>query len=211
MERNSNSRKTIAVFGGSRVERDSPQYAEAYQVGARLAQAGFTVLNGGYAGTMEASAKGAREAGGRVVGVSSKLFTQNVLNEFIDEEIPTDDLYNRIRELIVRGDGYIVLRGSIGTLAELHIVWNLATLEPGFDKVIVLLGDFWKDVIQTYERTLAVDERQTRYLQFASTPEECVEILQRRLNDAPTPLAGGEVVSQGDAPLPRAPSPPNER
>ena len=199
MQANSNSmRGTIAVFGGSRVERDSAQYAEAYHVGALLAQAGFTVVNGGYSGTMEASAKGAREAGGRVVGVSSKLFEQNVLNEFIDEEIPTDDLYNRIRELIVRGDGYIVLRGSVGTLAELQIVWNLATLEPGYDKPIVLLGDFWKNVIRAYEENLAVTREHTRYLRFASTPEECVKLLAQLIVPSP--------VSPGDEPLPLAPS-----
>jgi uncharacterized protein (TIGR00730 family) len=198
---------TIAVFGGSRVARDSAQYVEAYQVGARLAQAGFTLINGGYAGTMEASAKGAREAGGRVLGVSSALFTQNVLNEFVDEEIPTDDLYNRIRELIMRGDGYLVLRGSIGTLAELHIVWNLATLEPGFNKPIVLLGDFWKNVIGAYTQNLAVNETCTRYLQFASTPEEGVRLLTRALSPQAEGIAAGEGVSQGDAPLPRAPSP----
>ncbi len=200
-QNNSQAPRTIAVFGGSRVARESALYAEAYHVGALLARAGFTIVNGGYSGTMEASAKGAREAGGRVVGVSSSLFAQNMLNEFIDEEIPSDDLYNRIRELIVRGDGYIVLRGSIGTLAELSIVWNLATLEPGYDKPIVLLGDFWKDVIQAYERNLAIGDEQTRFLQFASTPEECVQLLLQQLDGADTKSANGE------EPLPRAPSP----
>lgn len=201
MTMNADHSRVIAVFGGSRVERDSPLYGEAERVGGLLARAGFTLVNGGYTGTMEASAKGAREAGGRVVGVTSTLFTGSVLNEFVDEEIPTDDLYNRIRELIVRGDGYVVLRGSIGTLAELGIVWNLATLEPDFDKPIVLLGDSWKQVVRAYEQNLAVGEGQTRFLAFASTPEECVEILKRRLDH-------GEVrVPWGEDPLPRAPSP----
>ncbi len=194
---NDNQFKSIAVFGGSRVARDSAQYAEAYRVGALLAQAGLTVINGGYSGTMEASAKGARESGGRVVGVTSSLFAEHVLNEFVDEEIPTDDLYNRIRELIVRGDGYIVLRGGIGTLAELGIAWNLATLEPGFDKPIVLLGDFWQDIIRVYTGHQAINTEQTHFLQFASTPEECVELLKRKLFPAP----------KADEPLPRAPSP----
>jgi uncharacterized protein (TIGR00730 family) len=181
MNRNPDSARAIAVFGGSRVERGSGLYVEAECVGALLARAGFTLINGGYTGTMEASAKGAREAGGRVIAVTSSLFSNAVLNEFVDEEIPTDDLYNRIRELIVRGDGYVVLRGSIGTLAELGIVWNLASLESGFKKPIVLLGDSWKNVIQAYENNLAVDAEQTRLLTSASTPEECVELLQRKL------------------------------
>lgn len=173
------SAKTIAVFGGSRVEKGSRLYAEAERLGALLARAGFTLINGGYAGTMEATAKGAREAGGRVIGVTSTLFPDSVLNDFVDEEIPTGDLYSRIRELIVRGDGYVILRGSIGTLAELGIVWNLATLEPGFNRPIVLLGDSWRNVIQAYEENLAVGGEQTRFLTSVSTPEECVQVLKR--------------------------------
>ena len=179
MTENNHSGKAITIFGGSNVSRDSAWYAEAYAVGAQLARAGFTVVNGGYSGTMEASARGAREAGGRVLGVTSTLFKQIVMNEFVDEEISTNDLYNRIRELVARSDGYVVLRGSIGTLAELGLVWNLAALEPGFNKPIVLLGDFWKNVIRAYEENLAINAEQTRYLRFAATPEECVVLLQR--------------------------------
>src|SRR5512143_3965531 len=91
--------KRVAVFGGSQVDRDSDRYREAYEVGARLARAGITVVNGGYTGTMEASARGAREAGGRVIGVTSTFFPDRDVNEYIDEVIPTDDLYSRIREL----------------------------------------------------------------------------------------------------------------
>jgi uncharacterized protein (TIGR00730 family) len=190
--------QAVAVFGGNRVPRESAQYAEAYRVGALLAQSGFTVINGGYSGTMEASAKGAREAGGRVVGVTSTLFAQNVMNEFVDEEIPTDDLYNRIRELIMRGDAYIVLRGGIGTLAELQMVWNLASLDPDFNKPIVLLGAFWKNVIRIYQENLAIGPEHTRLLQFASTPEECMAWLARTLNHA---------APESKHPLPPAPSP----
>ncbi len=194
-----NQVKSVAVFGGSRVARGSVRYAEAYHVGALLAQAGFTLINGGYAGTMEASAKGAREAGGRVVGVTSTLFEQNVMNEFVDEEIPTDDLYNRIRELVVHGDGYIILRGNIGTLAELQMVWNVASLERGFDRPIVLLGEVWRGVIRCYEEYLGIGPEQTRYLQFAATPEECIELLQRSFDNASDP--------ESKHPLPPAPSP----
>ena len=83
--------------------------------------------------------------------------------------------------MIVRGDGFVVLRGSIGTLAELGIVWNLASLEPGFHKPIVLLGDSWKNVIRAYEEHLAVGAEQTRFITSASSPEQCVQLLKRKL------------------------------
>ncbi len=192
MNTNNHSGKKVAVFGGSRVARGSAQYAEAYEVGSRLAQAGFVIVNGGYSGTMEASAKGAREAGGRVIGVTSTFFPKNEINAFVDEEIPTDDLYNRIRELVIRSDAYIVLRGSIGTLAELQIVWNIASIDSEFNRPIVLLGDPWRNVVRAYLENLNVTPELVQHLQFASTPVECVDLLSQRLN-------GVGNATQGDA------------
>ncbi|MGB8644572.1 MAG: LOG family protein [Anaerolineae bacterium] len=185
MDNHQDNQRKIAVFGGSRVARESEQYAEAYEVGRRLAQAGMAVVNGGYSGSMEASAKGAREAGGRVIGVTSAFFARNEMNPFIDEEIPTDDLYNRIRHLVVRSDGYIVLRGSIGTLAELLIVWNIATIDPHFNRPIILLGEPWKNVIRALQENLAIAPEHFQHLTFAATPEECIEHLKHELEGRP--------------------------
>ena len=47
----------ITVFGSYEPRADEAGYEQAYQVGYELAGAGFVLANGGYAGTMEASAK----------------------------------------------------------------------------------------------------------------------------------------------------------
>ena len=60
----------ITVFGGSQPKEGDAAYAEAYQLGKLLAEAGHAVLTGGYIGTMEAASKGANEAGGHVIGVT---------------------------------------------------------------------------------------------------------------------------------------------
>jgi uncharacterized protein (TIGR00725 family) len=130
---------------------------------------------------MEASARGAREAGGRVIGVTSTFFPDRDVNEYIDEVIPTDDLYSRIRELVIRSDAYVVLRGSIGTLAELQIVWNIASIDPHLRRPIVLLGDAWQNVIRSFQSELGIPAHDISLLQFASTAEQCVALLQRDL------------------------------
>jgi len=71
-----NKRCIIAVFGGSRTPPESAEYAQAYTVGKLLAQRGWVVMNGGYQGTMEASARGARENGGRTIGMLSREFAR---------------------------------------------------------------------------------------------------------------------------------------
>ena len=57
----------IAVIGGA--EASAAEFEAAEKVGALVAKAGYTVLTGGLAGVMEGASKGAKEAGGLVVGI----------------------------------------------------------------------------------------------------------------------------------------------
>jgi len=40
--------KIITIFGGSKCKPDSTEYQDAIAIGARLAEAGFTICTGGY-------------------------------------------------------------------------------------------------------------------------------------------------------------------
>src|SRR5580704_17852225 len=48
----------VTVFGSARFKDDHPYYLLARQLGARLAEAGFTVMTGGGPGIMEAANRG---------------------------------------------------------------------------------------------------------------------------------------------------------
>ncbi len=178
---NQNNSHTVAVFGGSRAQPGSAEYAEAYAVGKLLARAGFVVMNGGYAGTMEASARGAKENGGRAVGVISNEFGWLAPNAYLDETVQSEDLFARIRQMQRSADGFIVLKGSMGTLAELALVWNLAKIDAKHRKPIVLLGDAWSSVLRAWREHLAVTEEEAGLLFLAAKPEEAVTRLLERL------------------------------
>jgi len=60
----------ISVFGSSQPLPGQPEYVAAQRLGQLLAQAGHTVITGGYIGTMEAVSHGAADAGGHVIGVT---------------------------------------------------------------------------------------------------------------------------------------------
>ncbi len=185
--------KTIAVFGGSRPLPDSAEYLQAYTTGQLLAGEGFVVMNGGYAGTMEASARGARDKGGRTIGVISGEFDHLAPNAFLDETVKSADLFARIREMQYCSDAFIVLKGSMGTLAELALVWNLARIDAKQRKPIILVGECWRQVFAAWREHLAVTDAEVSLLQFAADPQEAVERLKQAL--------------AGNAPAPRAPSP----
>ncbi|OLE35372.1 MAG: hypothetical protein AUG48_10785 [Actinobacteria bacterium 13_1_20CM_3_68_9] len=60
-------RRQVAVVGKGEPDEGLAPLAE--DVGRRLAEAGAIVVCGGLGGVMEAAARGAREAGGEVIGV----------------------------------------------------------------------------------------------------------------------------------------------
>jgi uncharacterized protein (TIGR00730 family) len=171
--------RMITVFGTGRAQPGGPAFVLAEQLGRALAQAGFTIINGGYGGTMLAAAKGAAEAGGTVIGVTCRAFKNSVANEFITREAVTDSLQERLHNLIKAGRAYVVLPGGTGTLLELAAVWELKNkgfLDRG--KPIILVGDFWKPLVDL----VSMDDPDCRqYVSFADGPAKVVELLKSAL------------------------------
>ena len=166
----------ISVFGSSRIPPDGPEYREAYAVGRLLAEAGYVVCNGGYSGTMEAVSRGAKEAGGRTIGITVDVFGGRSPNPYIDEEIGTSTLLLRLDKLTEVADGYIVLGGGIGTLLEMALVWNLQLMAV-FDKPIVLLGSDWRAAVERCSEHLMIRAVDLEALTLVDTPEQAVEAL----------------------------------
>ena len=182
----SDAARTIAVFGSSNPQVDSAEYVEAYSVGRLLAHAGLVVMNGGYGGTMEASARGARENGGRAIGVLSDEFSWLKPNAYLDETVKSEDLFARIRTMQRMADGFIVLKGSMGTLAELALVWNLSKVDAKNRKPIVLLGTAWALVVQAWREHLPVTDAEAALLHVIARPEEAVDYVAHTVRGGQT-------------------------
>ncbi len=176
-----NRTSLVIVFGGSRVPPETPLYKEARRLGRLLAQAGFVVGSGGYQGTMEAVSRGAREAGGHVIGYTCDLFSNVAPNPWLIEEHRTHTLTARIERMAQEGDAFIALHGGIGTLAELTVVWNLLLLDHLGPKPFLLLGENWRPLLETFRRYTQMGSSAFRLLTSLSTVEEAIEELKKRL------------------------------
>ena len=167
--------ETITVFGTGRAKPGDSTYNLAYETGRLLARAGFAIINGGYGGTMEAAAKGAAEAGGKIIGVTCSAFKSSTANKYTTRTIVTASLDERLDTLIKLGQAYVVLSGGTGTLLELDKVWELKNkgfLEAG--KPIILVGSFWKPLVDL----VAIDDPDSsRCIKLADSPEEAVELI----------------------------------
>jgi uncharacterized protein (TIGR00730 family) len=165
----------ITIFGTSKARSGDAIYALAIETGRLLAQAGFTIANGGYGGTMLAAAKGAAGAGGEIIGVTCSAFKSGRANKYVTREIVTGSLDERLDTLVKLGRAYIVLPGGTGTLLELAKVWELKN--KGFikaDKPFILLGGFWKPLVEL----IATDDADSsRFVKLADGPKQAVEMI----------------------------------
>jgi uncharacterized protein (TIGR00730 family) len=154
----------VSVFGSSQSKPGDTAYQDAVKLGTLLARRGHVVVNGGYAGLMEAVSAGAAAAGGQVIGVTvPTVFPgRSGANEHLTSEIPAPDLIDRIRTMIALSDAAIALPGSLGTLTELVMTWNVNYVAQfSGDKPIPLIavGSPWSELVPLLAGGVATDGR----------------------------------------------------
>jgi len=171
--------KIVTIFGGSKCKPDSAEYIDAQELGSRLAEAGFTICTGGYLGIMEAASRGAREKGGRVFGIVMNQFKHEP-NRYLTDKVATDHFYDRLQNLITRSVGFVALKGGMGTVTEISLVWNKLTTGVLSKRPLVLLGECWKPVVNAWQENLVVSDSDVSFLQFASSPADAAEIIIER-------------------------------
>jgi len=168
--------KIVTIFGSGDPPKGSDDYVLAEAVGAKLGALGYTIANGGYRGTMEASARAARETGGEVIGVSCSIWNSKP-NDYITRGIITTSYDERLGTLIkIASSGFVALPGGTGTLVELAMVWEAKS--KGFwknetEKPIVCVGNFWKPLIDMMH---AQRPKSREFVSLLQHPEELSEI-----------------------------------
>jgi len=172
----------ISVFGSAYPASGSSEYEQARLLGELITEQGWVVCNGGYGGIMEASARGAVEAGGKAIGVTSEYY-KSAANRFISEEIKTKNVVERLLRLIELAQGYVVLPGGTGTLVELATVWEYINKGVITPKPIVISKAFWQPVIDTINNALIEEGKndRTKFVQLFDTSEEAIDLLRERL------------------------------
>jgi uncharacterized protein (TIGR00730 family) len=173
----------ISVFGGSQPKEGDAAYAEAMELGGLLAQRGHTVLTGGYIGTMEAVSRGAREAGGHVIGVTCEdieKWRKVGPNRWVMEEIRKTTLMERLHALIHESDAAMALPGGTGTLTEVALMWNLMTVESLHRRPLILVGRGWQSTFDqfflAFDAYTSIDQREI--LSFAKDVQTAVQLLE---------------------------------
>jgi uncharacterized protein (TIGR00730 family) len=148
-----NDGKRVSVFGGSTPQPGDSAYQQAYDLGQILAQAGYTVITGGYIGTMEAVSRGAAESGGHVIGATCdeiEHWRPVKANKWVIEEVHFHSMRERLHYLIETCAGALALPGGIGTLAEIAVMWSHLQTGVLTNRALILIGDKWRETFQQF-------------------------------------------------------------
>ena len=163
----------ICVYGAASSLIDSSFIEAGEELGRKMAERGHSlVFGGGRSGMMGAPARGVREKGGEVLGISPKFFEEHnpeVAFEDCTDFIHTETMRERKKLLDESSDAFIVSPGGIGTFDEFFEILTLKQLGR-HNKAIVILNTngYFNDMLNMMKH--AIDKK------FITT--DCVELFK---------------------------------
>jgi len=147
----------------------------------------FVVTSGGGPGIMEAANRGAREAGGKTVGLNIRLPFEQGANPYISDSLHFEFHYFFMRKFwfAYLSKALVIFPGGFGTLDELFEILTLVQTDKLSKKIgVVLYGrQYWDDVLNfgPMSEWGAIAEQDMDLFQFADTPVEAFEYLRDHL------------------------------
>ncbi len=179
----------IAIFGSARTLPDNPYYKAAEETASLLARKGFGIITGGGPGIMEASNKGAFEAGGLSIGCAIELPSEQAVNNYQNISLEFRYFFVRKTIFIKYSVGYVIFPGGFGTLDELFEALTLAQTGKIEHFPIALYGmDYWKDLHQWVDEclvekycTISPDDK--KIYSIVDSPKEAVDYISHIINE----------------------------
>jgi uncharacterized protein (TIGR00730 family) len=175
----------VTVFGSARFEKGHPYYELARDMGRALARAGYAVMTGGGPGLMEATNRGAHEAGGLSLGCNIQLPKEQKPNKYLDKFIEFEHFFVRKVMLVKYSSAFVVMPGGYGTLDEAFEVATLIqTGKLERFPIIGLGGKFWYDLRKFARETLIVegviDPEDIKFVHPVESVEEAMSFIEPR-------------------------------
>jgi len=173
----------VTFFGDAAIPDGDVIYNSVKETARVLAAEGYTIVDGGGPGIMQAATEGAKLSNGNTVAVywepklASHFEGKNTAN-LTNESATYSNYVMRTLGLIERGDAFVVCKGGTGTISEFGMVWCLGKLYYGSHKPVILYGDFWDDLITSFQKTMYIDDIELSVLQRAKTPQEVLAIIR---------------------------------
>ncbi len=147
----------------------------------------FVVTTGGGPGIMEAANLGAKDAGGKTIGLNINLPFEQFPNPYITPSLNFEFHYFFMRKFwfAYLAKALVIFPGGFGTLDELFEILTLAQTEKLAKKILVVIygSDYWKKVINFDAMADAgtISPEDLELFKICDSPEESFEFLKEGL------------------------------
>lgn len=176
--------REVTIFGSARFPATNHWYKEAEKLGRLLAKHKFTVITGGGPGIMEASNKGAFNAGGESIGLNIQLPTEQRTNKYVKKGRAFHYFFTRKVMMAASAQAYVFFPGGFGTLDEFFEMVMLIQTGKAQKVPIVCVGrEFWLPLFDWVKKTVcekysAVGHLDTKLYHLVDTAEEAFALIK---------------------------------
>ena len=166
----------------------------------------FVVTSGGGPGIMEAANRGAREAGGKTIGLNIRLPFEQGANPYITEGLHFEFHYFFMRKFwfAYLAKALVIFPGGFGTCDELFEILTLVQTDKLSKQIgIILYGsEYWNQVLHfgTMAEWGAISTKDINLIQRSDSPADAFELLRAHLvTHHLEPTTGQEAAAPGIA------------
>src|SRR6476619_4549330 len=149
----------------------------------------FVVTSGGGPGIMEAANRGAREAGGKTIGLNIRLPYEQGANPYITDGLHFEFHYFFMRKFwfAYLSKALVIFPGGFGTCDELFEILTLVQTDKLSKKIgVILYGrEYWDQVLNVKPMAEwgAIADKDMELLHYADTPADAFDQLRRHLEE----------------------------
>jgi len=174
----------VSIFGSARVKPGDDIYEKTVIIARKLAQNGYHIITGGGPGVMEAGNKGAKEGGGKSIGLNIKLPMEEKPNPYIDIKLDFRYFFVRKVMFLKYAQAYIGMPGGFGTLDEIFEAVTLIQTKRMKPFPLVLVGsDYWGPLMDWINEHLLkkgyISSEDMELLTVMDDPDDVVKFIKK--------------------------------
>ncbi len=176
--------RNVAFFGDANIPKSDPVYKHAFETAKLLATEGYSIVDGGGPGVMEAATHGAQEGDGPTLTVTfdpvdAPGYEGRYVKNVPDKEIITTNYIERMFKLMEYGDIFLIFKGGSGTVSEFGTAWVLSKLYYGHHKPFILYGSFWAEIIDVFRKYMNIDKAELSVFEIVEKPNQVLEAIKK--------------------------------